>query len=81
MQQRKFFSSTERTFSPKQQQNNLKKDVNLRLFKKDAKVGGSSLFYWTILDFSFKFHHKNDPKVSGSDVFASVEENCIIFSV
>ena len=54
---------------------------NKALFKKDAKVGGSSLFYWTILDFSFKFHHKNDPKVSGSDVFASVEENCIIFSV
>ena len=28
------------TFSPKQTQNPLKKDSNLRLFKKDAKVGG-----------------------------------------
>ena len=32
MQQRKFFSSTERTFSPKQTQNPLKKDSNLRLW-------------------------------------------------
>ena len=38
--QRKFFCSPERTFSPKQTQNPLKKDSNLRLFKKDAKVGG-----------------------------------------
>ena len=32
IQQRKIFSSTERTFSPKQTQNAPKKDGNLRLF-------------------------------------------------
>ena len=58
LEQRKFFYSTERTFSPKQTQNAPKKDTNLRLFKKEAKVGGSDFFttciYSHIRDLAFK---------------------------
>jgi len=55
-QQRKDFYSTERTFSPKQLQNAPKKDSNLRLFKKDAKVGGSSFFLLDNIRFFFNFY-------------------------
>ena len=44
MQQRKFFCSIKRTFSPKQLQNAPKKDTNLRLLqKKGTKIGSSNL--------------------------------------
>ena len=58
LKQRKFFCSNKTTAIPTQTQNAPKKDRNLRLFKKDAKVDGSDFFttciYSHIRDLAFK---------------------------
>jgi hypothetical protein len=78
MQQRKIFSSIKRTFSPKQTQNAPKKDTNLRLFKKEAKVGGSSFFLLNNIRFFFNFYLSNEvfilPEISWDSVVLQTDK-------
>ena len=67
-QQRKIFCLNKTTAISKQLQNDSKKDSKKRLFKKDAKVRGSSIFASNNISLSSNFR-KREPKVNGSNVF------------